>query len=89
MCVVVVFCVGFFLCVFFFFFFYSVVCLCVFYKDNPNSQRGNVLPHLHGLVFSISSTYIFFYYSPSHRQNMIYHGLCYTSYETLAGTRNG
>ena len=27
-------------------------------------------------------------YAPSHRQNNTYHGLCYTSRGTLAGTRN-
>ena len=27
-------------------------------------------------------------YAPSHRQDNTYHGLCYTSRETLAGTRN-
>ena len=27
-------------------------------------------------------------YSPSHRQDRIYHGLCYTSRGALAGTRN-
>ena len=27
-------------------------------------------------------------YAPSHRQDSIYHGLCYTSREALAGTRN-
>ena len=28
-------------------------------------------------------------YSPSHRQDSTYHGLCYTSRGALAGTRNG
>ena len=27
-------------------------------------------------------------YAPSHRQDSTYHGLCYTSRGTLAGTRN-
>ena len=27
-------------------------------------------------------------YAPSHRQDNTYHGLCYTSRETLSGTRN-
>ena len=27
-------------------------------------------------------------YAPSHRQDITYHGLCYTSYGALAGMRN-
>ena len=28
-------------------------------------------------------------YAPSHRQDITYHDLCYTSHGALAGTRNG
>ena len=45
-------------------------------KDHYDSERGNSLPALHGLLFPIS------------RQDSTYHGLCYTSHGALAGTRN-
>ena len=54
-------------------------------KDHSDSERGNPLPP-HGLLFPISSK--FFLYAPSHRQDNIYHSLCYTSRGALAGTRN-
>ena len=44
-------------------------------KDHSDSEIGNPLP-LHGLLFQISS------------KDDTYHGLCYTSRGTLAGTRN-
>ena len=40
-----------------------------------------------GYSFSIGSKG-FFLYAPSHRQDITYHGLCYTSCGALAGTRN-
>ena len=48
-------------------------------KDHADSERGNPLPPLHGLLFPISSKGSF---------NAPYHGLCYTSRGALAGTRN-
>ena len=54
-------------------------------KDHSDSERGNPLPP-HGLLFLISSKV--FLYAPSHRQGSTYHGLCYTSREALARTRN-
>ena len=54
-------------------------------KDHSDSERGNpLLPY--ELVFSISSKGSL--YAPSHRQDSIYHSLCYTSRGALAGTRN-
>ena len=44
-------------------------------KDHSHSETGNSLPP-HGLLFPVS------------RQDNIYHGLCYISHVTLAGTRN-
>ena len=54
-------------------------------KKNSDSERGNPLPP-HGLLFSISSKVLL--YAPSHIHDNTYHGLCYTSCEALAGTRN-
>ena len=45
-------------------------------KDHSDSQIGNLLLPLHGLLFSIS------------RQDSTYHGLYYTSPGTLTGLRN-
>ena len=55
-------------------------------KDHSDSERGNPLPPLHGLLFPISSKG--FLYASSHRQDDTYHGLCYTSRGALAGMRN-
>ena len=46
-------------------------------KDHTDSEKGNPLPPLHGLLFPIS------------RQDSTIHALCYTSHGALAGTRNG
>ena len=47
------------------------------YDKGPLSQRGNpLLLLLHGLLFPFSSKFL---YTPSHRQESTYHGLCYTS----------
>ena len=51
-------------------------------KDHSDSEKGNPLPP-HRLLFTINSKA-----TPSHRQDSTYHGLCYTSRGTLAGTRN-
>ena len=54
-------------------------------KDHSDSKRGNpLLPHM--LLFPISSKGSFIW--SSHRQDNTYHGLCYTSRGSLAGTRN-
>ena len=50
-----------------------------------NRERGNPLPP-HGLLFPITARVIL--YAPSHRQDCIYHGICYTSRGALAVTRN-
>ena len=55
-------------------------------KDHYDSEKGNPLPP-HRLLLSISSKGSFIY-TPSHRQDNTYHGLCYTSRGALAGTRN-
>ena len=54
-------------------------------KDHSDSEKGNPLPP-HRLLFPINSKGLL--YAPSHRQDSIYHGLCYTSRGALAGTRN-
>ena len=56
-------------------------------KDHSDNQRGNLLVPLHGIFFLINSIW-FYLYAPSHRQNTIYHGLCYTSPGALVGTSN-
>ena len=54
-------------------------------KDHSDSVRGNpLLPH--GLLIPISSKV--FLYASSHRQDNIYHSLCYTSCGALAGMGN-
>ena len=53
-------------------------------KDHSDSERGNPLPP-HGLLFPIISRVLL--YSPFHRQDNTYHGLCYTSRGGLAGTK--
>ena len=51
-------------------------------KDHSDSERGN--PRLpHRLLFPISSKGSFICL----RQDNTYHGLCYTSREALAGTK--
>ena len=54
-------------------------------KNHSDSEIGNPLPP-HGLLFLISSK--FFLYASFHRQDNIYHDLCYTSRGALAGTGN-
>ena len=56
------------------------------FKDHSDSEKGNPLPP-HRLLLLIKSKGSFIYI-PSHRQDNTYHGLCYTSRGTLAGTRN-
>ena len=55
-------------------------------KDHSDSERGNPLPPHMGYSFRLTAR--FSLYTPSHRQDNIYHGLCYTSRGALAGTRN-
>ena len=54
-------------------------------KNHSDSKRGNPLPP-HGLLFPINSKVLL--YASSHIQDNTYHGLCYTSRGTLAGSRN-
>ena len=54
-------------------------------KDHSDSERGNPLPS-NGQSFRLTARVLL--YAPSHRQDNIYHGLCYTSHGALAGTRN-
>ena len=49
-------------------------------KNHSDMERGNPLPP-HRLLFPITSKI-------SHRQDNTYHGICYTSRASLAGTRN-
>ena len=49
------------------------------------SKRGNLLPLLHRLLFSISSKIPL--YAPSHRQDSTYNDLCCTSSGALYGMR--
>ena len=53
-------------------------------KDHSDSERGNPLPPIHGLLFP--TRVILF--APSHRQDNAYYRLCYTSRRALAGMRN-
>ena len=55
-------------------------------KDHSDSEKGNTLPP-HRLLLSILTARVLLY-APSHRQDNTYHGLCYTSFGALAGTRN-
>ena len=54
-------------------------------KDHSDSERGNPLPPQ---CYSFRLTARVLLYAPSHRQDSTYHGLCYTSRGSLAGTRN-
>ena len=54
-------------------------------KDHSDSEKGNPLPPYRPL-FRLTARVLL--YAPSHRQDSTYHGLCYTSREALAGTRN-
>ena len=56
-------------------------------KDHSESERGNMLSSLHGLLFPISSKGSLLY-APSHRQDSTYHNLCYIGRGELAATRN-
>ena len=50
-------------------------------KDHSDSEKGNPLSP-HGILFPINSKSSF--YALSHKQDSIYHGLCYTSRGALA-----
>ena len=54
-------------------------------KDHSDGEKGNLLPP-HRLLFPKTARVLL--YSPSHRYNSTYHGLCYTSSRALAGMRN-
>ena len=51
-------------------------------KDHSDSEKGNPLPPHRLLIARV------LLYAPSHRQGNTYHGLCYTSRGSMAGTRN-
>ena len=53
-------------------------------KDHSDSKKGNLMPALYKLLFSISSQGSFLCTTP---QGSTYHGLCYTSQGALAVTR--
>ena len=55
-------------------------------KDHGDSHLRNPLSPLHYLTFRLAALYLL--YALSHRQDSIYHGLCYTSRGALTGTRN-
>ena len=55
-------------------------------KDNSESERENLLPPLHGLLFPISSKGFFYVHGPIVRIAHIT-AFVYTSCRTLAGTR--
>ena len=58
-------------------------------NDLSDSERGNLMSPLHGLLFPISSIVIYMYiYASSHRQDNTHYGLYYTSRGALAETRN-
>ena len=59
-------------------------------KDHSDSERENLLPpyRLLFLINSIRLTARVLLYAPSHRQDITYQGLCYTSDRALAGKRN-
>ena len=53
-------------------------------KDHSDSERESPISPLHGLL--IAARVILS--APSHRQDSIYQGLCYTSRGALDGTRH-
>ena len=55
-------------------------------KHHSDSEKGNLLLSLHGLIFPISSWESFtLLHAHSHRQHSTYHSLCYTRCGALAG----
>ena len=54
--------------------FYLTTHSTYFIKDHWDSERGNLVPPLHGLLFLISRKG--FLYAPSHKQYSTYQGLC-------------
>ena len=55
-------------------------------NNHSDSENGNPLSPLYGLLFPISKRVLL--NAPSNRPVITYHGLYYTSREALAGTRN-
>ena len=55
-------------------------------KDHSDSENEETRCRHIGYSFRLAARVIL--YAPSHRQDSIYHGLCYTSRGELAGTRN-
>ena len=56
----------------------------VWVKDH--SEKGETCCRLMGYSFQLAAR--FFLYASSHRQDITYHSLCYTSHRALAGMRN-
>ena len=54
-------------------------------NDHTDSERGNRCCHM-DYSFQLAARVLL--YTSLHRQDNTYHSLCYTSRETLAGTRN-
>ena len=54
-------------------------------KDHSDSERETHCCHI-DYSFQLAARVLL--YAPSHRQDSTYHGLCYTSYGALHGTRN-
>ena len=58
-------------------------------KDQSDSEVGNLLPPLHGLLFEYLQLAAWvLLYLPSPKQDSTYHSLCYTSHGALVGVRN-
>ena len=55
-------------------------------KDHSDSERGNNCYRHMGYSYRLTVRVLL--YAPSHRQDSIYHSLCYTSHGALVGTRN-
>ena len=53
-----------------------------------NTQIAREETHCHHMGYSFQLAARVLLYASSHRQDDIYHGLCYTSRGALAGTRN-
>ena len=56
-------------------------------QDHSDSEKGNPLPPLHGLLFPRLAARVLLY-AASYRQDNTYHRLCYTSIGAFAETRN-
>ena len=55
-------------------------------KDHSDSQRRSQCHHYRSYSFQLIARVLI--YEPSHRQDITYHSLCYTSCEARAGMKN-